>query len=92
MCSDCDCVYNSVVRLIFDILVASWVHNVDDPNCPEIAEEHKHPHDEDSDCESVADEENGLILEFFADRDRSNDEPGIGENHGPPSQMKILGS
>jgi len=92
MCSDCGCVYSSFVRLIFDILVASRVHNVDDPNSPEIAEEHKHPHDDNGDCESVADEENGLILEFFADRDRSNDESGIGEDHGPPSEMEVLRS
>jgi hypothetical protein len=80
------------LSLIFDILVASRVHNVDDPDGPEIAEEYKHPHNEDSDCESVADEENGLVLEFFANRDCSNDESSIGKDHGPPSEMEVLGS
>jgi hypothetical protein len=71
------------------VLVHHWVQDVAHDDGLHVVEEHVHPHAEDCYRETVAYEQDSLVLERGADRDGGDDEPSIWEHHGPPSQVEI---
>lgn len=77
--------------VIRDIFVHHRVDDVGDNDGLDVLEENEAPHADDRDGKTIADEEHSLVLERVTDRDGSNDETSVGENHGPPSKMEVDG-
>jgi hypothetical protein len=80
-----------LTTLVFDILVASRIVNVLVNDRFSMTEQDIEPQGDNKNCHTVGDIQNGLILELGTDRDGSNDEARVGENHSPErTQMKVL--
>ena len=75
--------------MVRDILVHHGIDDVGDDDGLDVLEKHKAPHAENSDGQTIPDEEHSLVFEGVADRNGSNDETSIGEDHSPPSKMEV---
>jgi hypothetical protein len=72
------------------VLVHVWVEDIANNDGLDVVEQYVHPHQQDRYSEAVANPQDCLVMECVANRNCSNDETGIGENHGPPAQVEIL--
>src|SRR5690349_8935376 len=80
------------IVLVFDVLVASRVHDVRDNHSADVMVQNKRPHAEDCNSKTVCYEKNRFVFETVADVDGCDDEAGVGEHHGPPTEMEVLRS
>jgi hypothetical protein len=72
------------------VLVHVGVQNVADNDGLDMVKQNVAPHQQNRDGETVADPKDCLVMKRVANRNCSNHETGVGENHGPPAQVEVL--
>ena len=75
--------------MICNVLIEAGIDDVGNVYSSDMVEKHVEPHCDDSNRETVPNVEDRVILERVANRDSSNDETSVGENHSPPTQMEV---
>lgn len=73
------------------VLVAARVHDVLDDDGPDQAVEHEEEHDEQADGHARGHPAHRLVLDLVGDGDGGQDEARVGEHHGPPAEVEVLG-
>ena len=75
--------------MICDVLIPHGVKDITNNHGLYVVEQHVEPHRNDGDREAVTDKENGFVFQGVADGDGGDSKAAVGEDHGPPTQVKV---
>lgn len=79
---------NSVIGIVF---ISAGVHNVLLHDGLDVVKQNKQVHAEQADGHAGGDPADGHAPKRLAEGDGGEDEAGVGEDHGPPTEVEVLG-
>lgn len=80
-----------ILLVVFHILVPPGVHNVLRDDGLDVEEQDKEIHAQKTDTETGGKPQDALVAQLVADGNGGQDEARVGEDHGPPAEVEVLG-
>ena len=77
------------VLVVGNVLVHAGVDDVSYQNGLNVLEQDKGPHQDNGNGKTIANIEYRFVSQRVTNRNGSDDETGVGEDHGPPSEMEV---